>query len=134
MFGRGFALKVTTSPKKNNAGGHPRHLSDGDLNLIEHLKTRKSSITHDEIIHELNKFRDLPYGSVSTSTVSRAVQHHLPCGKQFTFKKITCIAQERFTLQNMAYTHIFIDYLHSKDPYTINFFDECGLKLHQHGT
>ncbi len=129
-----FCTEGTTSPKKNNAGGHPRHLSDGDLQFIEHLKKRKPSITHDEIIRELNDYGDLPYGSVSTSTVSRAVQHRLPCEKQFTFKKITKIAQERFTLQNIAYTQIFIDYLHSKDPYMIYFFDECGLKLPQHGT
>ena len=102
--------------------------------FVQHLKERKPSIAHEEIIRELQKYGDLPYGNVSTSTVSRAVQNRMPSGEKFTFKKITKIAQERFTLQNMAYTQIFIDYLNSKDPHTIYFFDECGLKLPQHGT
>jgi transposase len=29
----------------------------------------------------------------------------------------------------MAYTQLFLDYLYQKDPYKINFFDQCGLKL-----
>ena len=127
-----FCTEGTASPKKNN-GGHPSHLSQGDLQLIEHLKRCKPSITHTEIIHELSEFGELPYGDVSTC-VSRAVKYRLPSEKQFTYKKITRIAQERFTLQNMAYTQIFIDYLHTKDPYTLYFFDECGLKLPEHGT
>lgn len=129
-----FCTEGSTSPKKH-AGGHPRHLSEGDLHFIEHLKENKPSITHEEIIRKLNEFGDLPYaGSVSTSTISRAVQSHLPSGRKYSFKKINHISQERFTLQNMAYTQLFIDYLHSKDPYAIHFFDECGLKLPQHGT
>ena len=59
-----FCAEGTTSPKKH-AGGHPRHLSEGDLHFIEHLKKNKPSITHEEIIRELNEFGDLPYaGSV----------------------------------------------------------------------
>ena len=124
----------STSPKKH-AGGHPRHLSDGDLHFIEHLKENKPLITHEDIIREFNEFGDLPYaGSVSTSTISRAVQNHLPSGRQYSFKKINRIAQERFTRQNMAYTLLFIDYLHLKNPYAVHFFAECGLKLPQHGT
>ncbi len=52
----------------------------------------------------------------------------LPSG-EFTLKKVGGIAQERFTVQNMAYTQLFLDYLFQKDPYKIKFFDECGLKL-----
>ena len=33
----------------------------------------------------------------------------------------------------MAYTQMFIDYLHAKDPFKLKFFDECGLKLPFHG-
>ena len=32
----------------------------------------------------------------------------------------------------MAYTQIFVDYLHAKNPYKLKFFDECGLKLPFH--
>jgi hypothetical protein len=40
----------------------------------------------------------------------------------------------RFTIQNMAYTQMFIDYLHAKDPYTLKYFDECSVKLPGNGT
>ena len=110
-------------------------LSEGDLHFIEHLKENKPLITHEEIIRELDEFGDLPYaGSVSTSSIWRAVQNHLPKGRQYSFKNINHIAQERFTQQNMAYTQLFIDYLHLKNPYAIHFFDECGIKLPQHVT
>ena len=33
----------------------------------------------------------------------------------------------------MAYTQLFIDYLHGKDPYTLKYFDECGVKLPGNG-
>ena len=33
----------------------------------------------------------------------------------------------------MAYTQMFIDYLHAKNPCKLKFFDECGLKLPFHG-
>lgn len=29
----------------------------------------------------------------------------------------------------MAYTQLYIDYLHGKDPKTLQYFDECGVKL-----
>ena len=101
--------------------------------LNMHFKRCKPSITHAEIIHELSEFGDLPYGDVSTSSVSRAVKYRLPSEEQFTYKKITRIIQERFTLQNMAYTQIFIDYLHTKNPCTLFFFDGCVLKLPEGG-
>ena len=41
--------------------------------------------------------------------------------------------QERFTLENMAYTQLYLNYLHQKDPAKLKFFDECGLKLPTHG-
>jgi hypothetical protein len=42
-------------------------------------------------------------------------------------KKITQVAKERFTPVNIIYTQ-FIDFLRSKDPYKIKFFDESGVK------
>ena len=121
------------SPKKNT-GGNLSHLSQGDLQYIEFLKQQKPSITYDEIIQQLYEFGDLPYGTISKTALSEAVRHRLPSGKEYSFKKINIVAQERFTLQNMAYTQVFIDYLNSKDPYTLKFFDECGLKLPQHAS
>ena len=121
------------SPKKNT-GGNPSHLSQGDLQYVEFLKQQKPTITYDEIMQQLHEFGDLPYGTTSTTALSEAVRHRLPSGKEYSFKKLNIVAQERFTLQNMAYTQLFIDYLHEKDPYTLKFFDECGLKLPQHAS
>ena len=50
-------------------------------------------------------------------------------GVNYSRKKVSAIAQERFSVENMAYTQMFIDYLHTKDPFKLKFFDECGLKL-----
>lgn len=96
--------------------------------MIEALKREKPSISYEEILEKLYEFGDLPYGTVSNSALSNAVRRRLPSG-EFTLKKIGGIAQERFTIHNMAYTQLYIDYLFQKDPYKIKFFDECGLKL-----
>ena len=118
----------TVDPKPNT-GVNLSHLSDGDLHYIEFLKQQKPSITYNEILQKLYEFGDLPHGTTSMTGLSEAVRHRLPSSNKYTFKKLNIIAQERFTLQNMAYTQIFIDYVHSKDPYKLKFFDECGLKL-----
>lgn len=123
-----FCNNRSFSPNKNFVG-RPSHLSYGDLCFIEALKREKPTISYDEIMEKLYEFGDLPVaGTVSKSTISRAVRKRLPSG-EFTLKKIGGIAQERFTVQNMAYTQLFLDYLYRKDPYKIKFFDECGLKL-----
>ena len=54
-------------------------------------------------------------------------------GLKYSRKKISTVAQERFSVENMAYTQMFIDYLHAKDPFKLKFFDECSLKLPFHG-
>ena len=66
----------------------------------------------------LYKFGDPPEGSTSTTSLCNAVPDKLPSG-QFSFKKVTTVAQERFTIANMAYTQLFVDYLYGKDPYTL---------------
>ena len=50
-------------------------------------------------------------------------------GLKYSKNKMRNFAQERFSVQNMAYTQMFIEYLHAKNPCKIKFFDECGLKL-----
>lgn len=122
-----------TLDPKTRRGGANSSLSNGDLHLIEVLKRQRPSITHSEIVEELYEHGDLPNGSTSISAVSRAVRQRLPSGDKFSLKKITHVAQERFTIQNMAYTQLFIDYLYSKDPYTLKYFEECGVKLPSNG-
>ena len=113
--------------------GNKSGLSDGDLQLIEILKRNKPSISYSEIENILIEVGDLPLGSTSMTALSIAVRKRMPSGKAFTYKKITRVAQERFTIQNMAYTQLFIDYLHEKDPYTLKYFDECSVKLPANG-
>lgn len=96
--------------------------------MIEVLKRQRPCITYSEILDCLHDFGDLPGGHTSVTSICNAVQNKLPSG-EFTFKKINGVAQERFTINNMAYTQLFIDDLHGKDPYTLKYFDECGVKL-----
>ena len=103
-----FCEKKSFSPLKTSDGNRSS-LSDGDLQLIEVPKRHKPSTTYSEIENILVEVGDLPTG----------VRGRLPSAENFTYKKIMHVAQERFTIQNMAYTQIFIDYLHSKDPYTL---------------
>lgn len=51
-------------------------------------------------------------------------------GLKYSWKKISTAAEERFFVENMAYTQMFIDYLHAKDPFKLKFFDECGLSVY----
>ena len=54
-------------------------------------------------------------------------------GVKYPRKKLSTIAQERFSVENMAYIQMFIDYLHTEDPFKLRFFNECSLKLPSHG-
>lgn len=100
-------------------------LSEDDLALIELLKIEKPSTSLAEIISCLDEMANV---QVSMSAVSNALKHRLPSGP-YTRKKITKIALERFTHTNMFYTQLFINYLATKDPRRIKFFDEAGVKL-----
>ena len=48
------------------------------------------------------------------------------------------MSQERFTIANMAYTHLFVDCLYDclyeKDPYTLKYFDKCEIKFPNAGS
>lgn len=103
-------------------------MSDGDLQLIEVTEIQKPSTSQAEILDTLFDVGDLPTGSSSKTSVWSAVRNRLPSGP-FTYKKLTHVAQERFSLNNMTYTQLYIDYLHGKDPNTLQYFDECGVKL-----
>ena len=71
---------------------------------------------------------------ISMSTVSRAISNRMPSGQKYTRKKITKLARERFTPNNIFYTQLFINYLSSKDPTKLKFFDEAGIKIPEVGT
>lgn len=62
------------------AGGNPGKLTDGDLQLIEALKTRRGSITLKEIYEELEVIGEAA-GNASISAICRAIKNKMPSGK-----------------------------------------------------
>jgi transposase len=111
------------------SGGNTQKLSQGDLELIEVIKNAKGSISLREIMDIVDELGDVEPGGVSQSTICRAVRNRMPSGRRYTRKKITQIAVERLTANNILYTQIFMNYLNAQDPYRVKFFDEAGIKL-----
>ena len=118
---------------KGGANRNREKLTQDDLELIEALKVRRGSITLQEICDELEAIGDFD-GNISSSTVCRIIRNRMPSGKLYSRKKVTRLAKERFTHANMVYTQLFINYVNSKDPYTVKFFDEAGIQIPGVGT
>ena len=122
-----FCEEMKTAPKRKGGVTYSK-LQEGDLELTEVLKVHSPSISLSEIIQELQA------PEISMSAISRAIKNRLPSGKQYTRKKLTKLARERFTPENMFYTQLFINYLSLKDPHKLKFFDEAGIKVPCVGT
>ena len=60
-----------------------------------------------EIYNGLTEFGDIPKGT-SRSAISHALNNMLS-GLKYSWEKISTVAEERFILENMAYTQMFID-------------------------
>ena len=120
---------INPSPR---GGDRSSKFSKGDLKLLEVLKKMQSTTQLNELYSVLEEFGDC--GGVSLSAISRAIKSRLLSGKRYTRKRITSIAFERFTDENMMYTQLFVNYLSSKDPRRIKFFDEAGVKTPDVGT
>ena len=126
---RKFCEELSINPRAKG-GTNWSKLTGDDLELIEILKIEKPSVSLAEIISCLE---EMDGEEVSMATVSRALKHRLPSGP-YTRKKITKIALERFTQTNIFYTQLFINYLATKNPRRLKFFDEAGVKLPDVGT
>ena len=113
--------------------GRPSKLSQGDLELIEALKAAQGSISLVELWELLDEVEDI-HGKISLSTLSRAVRNRLPSGRRYTRKKVTHIAAERFTNNNILYTQLFMNYINAKDPHCVKFYDDAGVQLPDAGT
>ena len=50
-------------------------------------------------------------------------------GLKYARKRVSTFTQERFFVDNTAYTPMFIHYFYVKNPYMLKFFNECGSKL-----
>lgn len=118
-----YALEGVRKP----GGDRRSKLNHEDLELIEVLKASQGSISLNEIHSILEEMGNV-LGDVSISSISRALKSNMRSGNVYTRKKITHIASQRFGYGNMLYTQIFMDYLCSKNPKHLNFFDEAGVK------
>jgi len=127
-----FCEEFTELPRVRG-GGNPSKLTNDDLELIEVLKNYKGSMTLKEIYAILEEFGDCQ-GNTSISAISHAIKTRMVSGQRYSRKKITKVAKERFTPVNLIFTQLFMDYLSSKDPYKIKFFDEAGVKTPDVGT
>ena len=104
-------------------GDRSSKLNHEDPELIKVLKTSQGSIS----LNEINWMGNVQ-GDVSISSILRALKSSMRSGNVHTRKKITHIASQWFGYGNMLYTQIFMDYLCSKNPKHLNFFDEAGVK------
>ena len=68
------------------SSGGPSLSSDGDLELIEAIKTAQGSISVIELWEVLDEVGDINFGN-SLSTLSRAVRNRLPSDLRYTRKK-----------------------------------------------
>ena len=98
---KNFCDSAQVNPDRKG-GDRCSKLSEGDLELIEILKTVKGSIQLKEIYSVLEEIGDVE--SISLSSISRAVKCKLLSGKHYTRKRITHVAAERYTRENMMYT------------------------------
>ena len=97
-------MERTTEPRRHG-GGRNNNLTQGDLQLIETIKRERPTLSLRENYDEITEFGDIPKGT-SRSPISRALNNILSGLK---WEKISTVGEERFTVENMAYTQMFID-------------------------
>ena len=99
-------MEHTTEPRRHG-GGRNSNLTQGDLQLIETIKRERPTLSLREFCDGLTEFGDIPKAT-SRSAISRALNNMLSSLK-YSRQKISTVAGERLTVQNMAYTQMFID-------------------------
>ena len=119
------------TPAKPKGGLTSEKLKEDGRELIEVLKLHSPSMSLYEIIEELEQ---LGGQQLSMSAVSRSIKSRMPSGHQYSRKKLTKGAMERFTPDNLFYTQLYINYVYSKDPRNLKFFGEAGIKIPDVGT
>ena len=120
---RKYCEEYHTNPKPS--GGFRWSKLDED-----DLKFEKPSISLAEIIRVLDEHGGIHGENISIASISRVLTSgRLQSGLSYSRKKLTKLAYERLTPENMVYTQLFVDYLSSKNPRKLKFFDEAGIKL-----
>lgn len=105
------------------AGGRPRKYGIDEIEFVNVLKTERPSVEQNTLRDQLLQYSAI--SSISTSTVSRIITNDL----KMTYKRITHYKKNRFTVRNLQYTQQFLNYVSNKDPFTLKFMDEMGVKL-----
>ncbi|XP_068707723.1 paired box protein Pax-1-like [Montipora foliosa] len=122
-----YNLTGSMVPKKlNHVRTVPKYTFQESI-LLETMVQASSSSSLKELRDDLAIHGDC--GELSTSTLSRYITNKLPSGRNYSRKRFGKCASERFTLENIVYTQLYIDYLKDKDPSSVKFFDESGFQL-----
>lgn len=105
-----------------------KKLTGDNLEYVRCLKVEQPSMLLREIKDKLLQHSNIE--QIHVSTVSRALKE-----LQMTFKKIQLSHKDRYTDYNLNYTQQFINYVSTKNPFTLKFMDEMGVtKLDAHPT
>ena len=83
-----------------------------DSVLLETIISGSGVTSLSEIQSELDTAADC--GRVST--ISCHIRNNRPSGNKYSRKKISKLATERFTNDNIIYTQLHLDYVSQKDP------------------
>ncbi|CAB3997076.1 Ankyrin repeat domain-containing 34B [Paramuricea clavata] len=106
-------------------------LSYNDSLLLETIVANKGSTSLREMQEQLNEYGNC--GQISLNTISRNVRCNLPSGLKYSRKRLGKCVDQRFTNENLIYTQIYLDYISTKNPAAIKFFDESGFQLPNSG-
>ncbi|XP_070570330.1 uncharacterized protein [Ptychodera flava] len=101
-----------------------RALLHQDIAFLEVMKRQRPSATYGEMRDELSLVSPT---QLTVRTISNYVRKHFS-GGEWTRKKITRVATERLTEDNLMYTQAFMDLLHEVEPHRLKFMDESGFK------
>ena len=97
-------MERTTEPR--HGGGRNSNLTQGDLQLIETIK-REMPIT-ERNLQWINWIWWHSKGNFKLA-ISHALNNNMLSGLKYSWEKISTVAEERFIVENMAYTQMFID-------------------------
>ena len=122
-----YRVTGSVEPLPKNNRNYNSKVTYEDSISLETIIGGSGATSLSEMQSELDTTADC--GRVSLSTISRHIRNKLPSGNKYSRKKISKLATERFTNDNIIYTQLYLDYVSQKDPNKIKFFDESGFRL-----
>ena len=87
-----------------HGGGNTSNLTQGDLQFIETDKRKRTALSLWKLYDGLNEFGDIPNGT-SISGILPALNCNILSGVKYLRKKLSTIAQEGFSVENMTCVH-----------------------------